>query len=232
MVGVQYNMNIQVLRSDNDGEYINTKLYSFFDMHGIVHQTTCPYTSQQNGVVERKNKHLLKVVHASLIEAHLPLHYWGEALTFAAYLINRLSFHTLDFQTLFQALMAQTSCPPILNFPPQVLGCVAFVHLYPPQRISKLEPRALHCVFLGYASTQKGYRCYHPPTKKMFITMDVIFHEKEMFFSSSASSLQGEYRGDEVCYFDYFPVAGSELHEEQPSHLKPTSSGDQKATEQ
>ena len=37
---------------------------------------------------------------------------------------------------------------------------------------------------LGYAAYQKGYRCYHPPRKRMFVTMDVIFHEDSMYFSS------------------------------------------------
>ncbi|KAM2719709.1 hypothetical protein EV2_040984 [Malus domestica] len=151
---------------------------------------------------------------------------------FTAYLINRLPSRTLDFQTPFQPLMVQTNCPSILNLPMRVLGCVAFVHIYPPHWKSKIDPRALRYVFLGYAFTQKRYHCYHPPTKKMFITLDVIFHKNEMFFSSIASSLQEEYRGDEVGYFDYFPAAGSELHEEQQPHLEPTTSDDQDDTKQ
>ncbi|KAM2438173.1 hypothetical protein ACFX1W_015194 [Malus domestica] len=198
MIVVQYNRNIQVLRSDNGGEYVNMELRSFFKLHGIVHQTTCPYTPQQNGVAERKNRHLLEMVRASLLAAHLLLHYWGEALTSATYLINRLPSQTLNFHTPFQALISQTSSPPTPNLPLRVIGCVAFVHLHPPQRKTKLDPRALRCVFLGYATTQKGYRCYHPSSKKMFITKDVVFHETEMFFGSSPSSLQREYCNDEV----------------------------------
>ena len=55
MVSIQYNMKIQVVQSDDGGEYVNTELRTFFDTHGIVHQTTCLYTSQQNGVAEWKN---------------------------------------------------------------------------------------------------------------------------------------------------------------------------------
>ncbi|KAM1062317.1 hypothetical protein ACFX2A_027225 [Malus domestica] len=210
MIVVQYNRNIQVLRNDNGGEYVNMELRSFFELHGIVHQTTCPYTPQQNGVAERKNRHLLEMVRASLLVAHLPLHYWGEALTSATYLINRLPSRTLNFHTPFQALTSQTSSPPTPNLPPRVIGCVAFVHLHPPQRKTKLEPRALRCVFLGYATTQKGYRCYHPSSKKMFITKDVSFHETKMFFGSSPSSLQGEYRNDEVLTRDNRDVVSLE----------------------
>lgn len=87
-VSVKYNMNIQVVRSDNGGKYVNTELHSYFDMHGIVHQTTCPYYPQQNKVAEWKNWHLLEMVRASFLEARFPLHYWGEALISAAYVIN------------------------------------------------------------------------------------------------------------------------------------------------
>ena len=38
---------------------------------------------------------------------------------------------------------------------------------------------------------QKRYRCYHPPTRRLFITMDVVFHEDTMYFSES--EFQGEY---------------------------------------
>jgi len=138
------------------------------------------------------------MVRASLIAAHLPLQYWGEVLTSAAYFINCLPSHTINFHTPFQALTSQISSPPTPNLPPRVVGCVAFVHLHPPQRHNKLEPRAIRCVFLGYATTQKGYRCYHPSSKRMFITQDVNFHENEMFFGPSTSSLQEEYRSSEV----------------------------------
>ena len=68
--------------------------------------------------------------------------------------------------------------------------------------MSKLEPRVLRCVFIGYASNQKGYRCYHPPTKKVFVTMDVAFHENNMYFNNPESSLQGENQ-TEVQILDY-----------------------------
>ena len=90
MIKTQYKAQIQVLRSDNGGEYKSAEFQQYLTTHGIVHQTTCPHTPQQNGVAERKNRHLLEVVRASLIEAHMSMPYWGEALTFAAYLINRV----------------------------------------------------------------------------------------------------------------------------------------------
>ena len=75
MVCSQYNAQVQVLRSDNGGEYFSFELKQYLEAHGTIHQTTCFDIPQQNGVAERKNCHLLEVVHASLIEAHMPLSY-------------------------------------------------------------------------------------------------------------------------------------------------------------
>ncbi|CAL8090388.1 unnamed protein product [Prunus armeniaca] len=52
-----------VLRSDNGGEYANKVLHSYFQEHGILHETTCPYTPQQNDVAERKNRQILEITH-------------------------------------------------------------------------------------------------------------------------------------------------------------------------
>jgi hypothetical protein len=54
----------------------------------------------------------------------------------------------------------------------------------------KLDPRALKCVFVGYSTTQKGYKCYHPPSKKFFVSRDVTFHEGQAYFTQPY--LQGE----------------------------------------
>ena len=51
----QFNVKIKVFRSDNGGEYTSTAFKSHLAKHGISHQTSCPYTPQQNGVAERKN---------------------------------------------------------------------------------------------------------------------------------------------------------------------------------
>ena len=67
MVSISYNRNIRVVHNDNGGEYVNSELRSFFDMHGTVQQTTCPYTLQQNEVAEQKNRHLLELVRASIL---------------------------------------------------------------------------------------------------------------------------------------------------------------------
>lgn len=115
-------------------------------------------------------------------------------------MINRSPSRTLGFQTTLQSLTAAIAAPPISNLPPHIFGCATFVHLHKHQR-SKLAPHALQCVFVGYGTSQKGYRCYHPPSQTMYITRDVVFHEDTLYFPHEPE-LQGEHQ-KEVQLFDY-----------------------------
>ncbi|CAL8175997.1 unnamed protein product [Prunus armeniaca] len=120
MIRTQYKAQVQVLRSDNGGEYLSSDIQQYLATHGIVHQTTCPSTPQQNRVSERKNRHLLEVVRASLIEAHMPLFYWGEALASTAFLINRIPSSIVKFQTPSQALTKAVLASAVPNLPHHV----------------------------------------------------------------------------------------------------------------
>ena len=60
LVENQFGSKIKTLRTDGGGEYISNLFKSFCLDHGIQHQLSCPYTPQQNGVVERKHKHIVK----------------------------------------------------------------------------------------------------------------------------------------------------------------------------
>ncbi|RVW90472.1 Retrovirus-related Pol polyprotein from transposon TNT 1-94 [Vitis vinifera] len=99
MIETRYNAKVRVLRSDNGGEYQSSDLQKYLEEHDIIYQTICSNTPQQNGVAKWKNWHLLEVVRASLIAAKILISYWGEAITSAAYLINRGEYHK-EIQTL------------------------------------------------------------------------------------------------------------------------------------
>jgi len=91
----------------------------------------------------------------------------------------------------------------MVSLPPHIFGCVIYVHLHPHQS-TKLEERALKCVFVGYGSTQKGYCAYHPPSKKFYISMDVTLNKHSFFYVDS--TLQGgnesEVHNHDVSMFD------------------------------
>ena len=56
----QFEFEIKILRTDGGGEYMSNQFKSFCLDHGIQHQLSCPYTPQQNGVAERKHKHIVE----------------------------------------------------------------------------------------------------------------------------------------------------------------------------
>jgi len=67
MAKTQFNSIVKVIRSDNALELgLSNEALDFFAANVIIHQTSCVQTPQQNGVVERKHKHLLEVSRALL----------------------------------------------------------------------------------------------------------------------------------------------------------------------
>ena len=87
MTEKQFGKSVKVVRSDNGTEF--TCLAQYFRENGVVHQTSCVGTPQQNGRVERKHIHILNVSRALLFQAGLPVKFWGEAVMTAAHVINR-----------------------------------------------------------------------------------------------------------------------------------------------
>jgi len=86
----QFNSNIKILRSDNVKEYLDNFKH-FLGKNRILHQFSCIYTPQQNGVAERKNRHLLDITRTLLFHRwQVPKESWGETILTACYLINRM----------------------------------------------------------------------------------------------------------------------------------------------
>ena len=59
-IKIQFHTYVQNLRSDNAKEYLFEQFQSFMLQNDILHQTSCVDTPSQNGVAERKNRHLLE----------------------------------------------------------------------------------------------------------------------------------------------------------------------------
>lgn len=175
MVETQFDKKIRVLRSDNGREYVSNAFSSFLDQLGIIHQTTCFSTPEQNGVAERKNWHLLEVSRALLFTMNVPKTFWSDAVQTATFLINRMPTRILGFKTPIEVLSSPAHLFHILP------GCICYVHVDKSQR-SKLDPKSLKCIILGYAPSQKDYKCYYPSTRHRFVFLDITFHETIPFF--------------------------------------------------
>ena len=196
-----FSSKIQTLRSDNGTEYTSKIMAQFLSEQRIMHQTSCVGTPQQNGVAERKNRDLLEKARALMIQSHMPKKFWSQGIQTAAYLINRLPSRVLNFQSPFEILKGRKLDISHLR----VFGCTCFVHVQAVHR-DKFDPRSVKCVFLGYSSTQKGYKCFNPVTRKIIVSRDVQFHENETFYPVTCNSRHGEW------ITDLFPSYSSPEH--------------------
>ncbi|RVW65334.1 Retrovirus-related Pol polyprotein from transposon TNT 1-94 [Vitis vinifera] len=222
MVQNQFNSKIQVLKLDNAKEYFTSSLSTYLQNHGIIHISSCVDTPKQNGVAERKNRHLLEVAWCLMFSSNVPNYFWGEAILTATYLINRMPSRVLTFQSPRQLFLKQFphTRAASSDLPLKVFGCTTFVHVYPQNR-SKFAPRANKCIFLGYSPTQKGYKCYSPTNKRFYTTMDISFFEHVFFYPKS--HVQGESMNEHQVWESLLEGVPS-FHSESPnpSQFAPT----------
>lgn len=94
MANRQIGKKVKTVRTDNDTEFMT--LAPYFRDTGIIHQTSCMYTSQQNGKVKRKHLHNLNVARIYLFQSWLPVGFWGESILASAHMINRMPTPVLD----------------------------------------------------------------------------------------------------------------------------------------
>ncbi|KAG5547671.1 hypothetical protein RHGRI_013386 [Rhododendron griersonianum] len=101
----------------------------------------------------------------------MPIHFWGECVTTAVYLINRLPTRLLSNITPFERLYGH---PPTYDHL-RVFGSLCYATIVKP--VSKFAPCARRCVFLGYPTCQKGYKLLDLDSHKFLVSRDVCFHE-------------------------------------------------------
>lgn len=182
-IATQFNSQVKVVRTDNGSEFLSTICQTLFTSHGIVHQHSCPYTPQQNDVVEHKHHHLIQVARALLHHAGLPHHFWGEAVLTTTFLINRLPSSLLQWRTPYFLL---THTEPDFSFL-KVFGCLCFAtNLHPTKK--KFDSRVVKSIFLGYVPNCKAYKLLDLQTNKVFASRDVIFYENIFLYQHNTSS--------------------------------------------
>ena len=130
-------------------EYINKKFGVFLSDHGGLHQTSCPDTPPQNGVAERKNHHILEVARSLMYTMNVPKFLWSEAVMTATFLINRMPSRILAMKSPCELMLGENK----FVVPPKVFGCTFFVRDHRPS-VTKLDPRAVKCIFIGYPAGQ------------------------------------------------------------------------------
>jgi hypothetical protein len=207
-VETQFHANIQIFRSDSGGEYMSNEFQEFLQQKGILSQRSCPNTPQQNGMAERKNRHLLDVTHTLLLQASVPSRFWVEALSTAVFLINRLPSSVIEFDSpFFRLFKTQPDYNDLHTF-----GCVCFVHL-PPFERHKLGAQSVQCAFLGYSHCHKGFVCYDVSNRRFRISRNVTFFEDQFMFHRVSPAM------DDVVTLPNFSIMPQSIERYKPGYV-------------
>ena len=164
------------MRTDRGGEFTSLDFNDFCQQHGIKRQLTTAYTPQQNGVAERKNRTIMNMVRAMLLEKGIPKPLWAEAVNWSNYVLNRCPTSMVENVTPAEAWNGNK--PAVEHF--RVFGCIAHAHV-PEVKRTKLDCRSVKCVFVGVSEESKGYRLFNPVMKKVIVSRDVIFEEEKQW---------------------------------------------------
>jgi hypothetical protein len=165
-------LRIKKIRSDNGTEFKNSQIEGFLEEEDIKHEFSSPYTPQQNGVVERKNRTLLDMIRTMFDEYKTPDHFWAEAINTACYSINRVYLHRILKKTLYELLIGKK--PNVSYF--RVFGSKCFI-LIKRGRNSKFAPKAVEGFLLGYDSNTRAYRVFNKSTGLVEVSCDIVFDE-------------------------------------------------------
>ena len=162
------------LRTDNGGEFTSKEFISFCSEHVIQRHFSTPYTPQQNGVVERKNRTILDMTRAMLKNKNLPKVFWGEAISTAVYLLNRAPTKSLEGKTPYEGWIGRQ--PSVEHL--KVFGCIVFVKTLG-KILRKLDDRSIPMIFIGYEKGVKGHRAFNIVSQTIHITRDAVFEEEK-----------------------------------------------------
>lgn len=149
---------IKMLRTDRGGEFCPRDFVSYCEEVGIQRQYTTPYTPQQNGVVQRRNRTVAAMTRSLLKESGLPSFMWGEAARDSVYVLNHLPTRVLNGKTPYEAWSGK-----ILDLAHiRIFGCTAYMKI-PMVHVKKLDDRSKLVVYLGREPGKRKIGCMIQP---------------------------------------------------------------------
>ena len=172
------NLKVKEFHSDGGGEYTAAELQTFLKQKGIQTTITCKGTPQHNGIAERYNRTLFNTARCLLQHAKLGMEFAEYAIKTAAHLLQFRQSVTDKTKTAYELFYGVQ--PSIKHL--RVFGCNAFVYT---NDNSKLEPRAMTGIFIGYSELHiNGYEILLNETGKVVTSRNVEFDESKFTFGA------------------------------------------------
>ncbi|GKV24662.1 hypothetical protein SLEP1_g34246 [Rubroshorea leprosula] len=140
MISNQFNKTTKIFQCDGGGEFSSLAFVNHLVECGIKQQVSCPGTPEQNGIVERKHRHIVETGLTLLLHANMPSRYWVDSFSTAVFLINRMLAFVLNNKSPYYLLYGKVPDYSMLK----VFGCRCFPYLRD-YADHKLQPR--HVIF-------------------------------------------------------------------------------------
>ncbi|WVZ57942.1 hypothetical protein U9M48_008270 [Paspalum notatum var. saurae] len=160
---------MRAIRSDNGGEFKNSRFENFCRDLGLEHQFSSPYTPPQNGVVECKNRTLIEMARTMLNEHRTPRCFWAEVVNTACYIANWIFLRAFLGKTSYELRFGRQ--PSVKHL--RAFGCRCFV-LKKARHLDKFESRCLDGIFLGYASSSRALRVTMKKAQLMMVMQEPL----------------------------------------------------------
>jgi hypothetical protein len=164
----QTGKRLKAIRSDRGGDFMSRDFKEFYDEHGIKREYTIPRTPQQNGVVERKNRTVQEMARSMMNEKNIGQTYWVEAIHTTIHVLNKAHLRPQSDKTPYELWFGRPAS--IKHF--RVFGSKCYIKNND-ENLDKYDDRVDEGIFLGYATNNKGYRCYNKRLHKMVDCIDV-----------------------------------------------------------
>ena len=170
LVENQTGYKIKNFQSDNGREFYNQRMIDFLKQAGIHHRLTVPYTPQQNGVAERRNRTLVEAARCMMLESGLPPSLWAEAIGTANHVRNRCTSRSIPSGTPYERWIKNK--PDVTHL--RAFGEKVFI-LNKAQNKGKFDARGIPGYFVGYSANSKAYRVWIPGERTIRVSRDIQF---------------------------------------------------------
>ncbi|GKC32792.1 retrovirus-related pol polyprotein from transposon TNT 1-94 [Tanacetum coccineum] len=234
---VGLNKTVRFMQTDNGTEFVNKDLTDYYESIGITYKKTVPRTPQQNGVVERRNRTLVKAARTMLIFSKAPLFLWTKVVATACYTQNLSLIHTLHDKTPYElvhdkkldlsflrVLGLSATQQTILKI--LLTGQTAPIHSSPGPATNLLMPRPISS---GLVPNSPPAAPYVPPTNK---ELEILFQPMfdEYFESSTVDHLVPLAPAAQAPVNPTSPSVSIPIDQDAPSGSHLTSSSDHQSS--
>lgn len=170
-INQQKDAKVRILRSDGGYEFCNEKMESYLSKHGIVHETSAPYSPKDNGKIERRNRTMLEMTRCLLKDGNVSQRLWSEASQTACFLLNRTLTSNVPGVTPYEVIFGHQ--PDLKGLRKFGQGCFVYNEKYK----TKLDDRAQVGIMVGYAGSPSIYRILIKGGTKVVESRNVRFVE-------------------------------------------------------